>query len=199
MDGKGNEFSPTSSHWYSSSVINPGNSADLNAKGTMKNEGWSTVTGNKLELCYGGPFTDCAVFTHNRNMTLANLFATQFLVSVTENHTFSGLIGLLGVGSSFHQYSTTLMKERCGLNFGDGCDANVSPNTGGRHTISRIGCIGDQSLNRCQLDDFALGVGVNSCTDGYGCKKTEANTKNLFYSDFNIHGNFQKVVFIYVQ
>ena len=165
----------------------------------MKNEGWLAIKGRKLKLCYSGLHTACAVFTHNLQVSLDELFRSKFGVSVEENYSFQTLRSALHVSTS-NNYQNNLNKQWCGLNVGDGCNYATNPNVGDRHTICRIGCIGDKSSTVCRLDDFALGVGVSSCSDQHGCGNTGANTPSLHYRDSsNANGFFAQTAYIYVQ
>ncbi|XP_062506156.1 uncharacterized protein LOC134182738 [Corticium candelabrum] len=161
----------------------------------MKNKGWLSINGKKVKVCYNGPYTNCAVFTHNLGIPLSQLFASNFGVTVTENYNFQTLAAAFGVSLTF-----PANLQWCGLNVGDKCVQGTSTNVAERQTISRIGCTGDYSKTGvCRMDDYALGIGVSSCHDGYGCSKTGTSTKNLHYLSGNKYGVFQQTAFIYVQ
>jgi hypothetical protein len=164
----------------------------------MKNEGWLAIKGQKIKLCYNGPQSDCAIFTHNLQVSLDELFRSKFGIQVDEGYSFQTLRAALQVTTN-SDFKTRIQKQLCGLNIGDGCDLSINPNQGTRHTICRIGCIGDYTAGECRLDDFALGVGVSSCYDGRGCESTGANTPSLHFRDATNYGNFDQMAFIYVQ
>lgn len=131
-------------------------------------------------------------------MSLDELFRSKFGVRVEENYSFTTLRRILHVNTPYN-YQKNLGKEWCGLNLGDGCNRATNPNFGDRHTICRIGCVGDYTPSQCRLDDFALGVGVSSCYDRYGCEDTGTNTPSLHYRDGTANGFFSQTAYIYVQ
>ena len=193
--GNSSEWAPASQYWYNNILVAPDTAADVSAVSSMKNKGWLSIHGKKVKVCYNGPHTNCAVFTHNLGIPLSRLFASNFGVTVTENYNFRTLAAAFGVSFTFAANA-----QWCGLNVGDGCAHGTNPNVAERHTISRIGCIGDYSKKGvCRLDDYALGIGVSSCYDNYSCDKTGTSTKNLHYRSGSKHGVFQQSAFIYVQ
>ena len=195
--GNNSEWAPASQYWYNNTLIAPDTAADVSAVSSMKNKGWLSINGKKVKVCYNGSLTNCAVFSYNLGIPLSQLFVNNFGVAVQEDYRFKTLAAAFGVISSFtfpanHQW--------CGLNLGDGCAHGTNPNVAGRHTICRIGCIGDYSgQSECRLDDYALGIGVSSCYDGYGCVATGTTTENLHYRDGDNFGFFSQTAFIYVQ
>ena len=67
----------------------------------------------------------------------------------------------------------------------------------------RMGCIGDgnsDGLAGCSggPDDYALGIGVSSCYDGYNCNNV-GNSDNLHYRDAGNSGTYNQTAFIYVK
>ena len=195
--GQTTEWAPASQYWFNNTLIAPDTAADISAVSSMKNKGWLTVKGKKVKVCYDGPHSNCAVFTHNLGIPLSQLFASKFGVTVTEYYNFRTLAAAFGVSSSF-TFAAKL--QWCGLNIGDKCGSNTSTNVAERQTIARIGCVGDySSTGVCKVDDYALGIGVSSCNDNHGCRKTGASTNNLHYRDGGKYGVFQQTAFIYVQ
>ena len=90
------DFSPTSPLWANEDVVSPWDAADITKTTSMKNPGWFSVPNRVIRICYSGPRSDCATFTHNRGLTLTQLFATQFAVEVQEEYTFETLMKKLG-------------------------------------------------------------------------------------------------------
>ena len=90
------DFSPTSPLWANEDVVSPWDAADITKTTSMKNPGWFSVPNRVIRMCYSGPRSDCATFTHNRGLTLTQLFATQFAVEVQEEYTFETLMKKLG-------------------------------------------------------------------------------------------------------
>ncbi|XP_062505932.1 angiopoietin-2-like isoform X2 [Corticium candelabrum] len=195
--GNSSEWAPASQYWYNNTLIAPDTAADVSAVSSMKSKGWLSINGQKVKVCYNGTHTNCAVFTHNLGISLSQLFANNFGVTVAENYDFRTLEAAFGVIPSF-TYSAN--HQWCGLNLGDGCAHGTNPNVAERHTICRIGCIGDNSgQSMCRLDDYALGIGVSSCYDGYDCYATGTTTENLHYRDWLNFGFFPQTAFIYMQ
>lgn len=90
------DFAPNSARWYDDLVINANSAADLKDPSSMKNAGWFTLPTNAIRVCFSGPSSHCATFTHNRGLTLSTLFATQFAVQTTEAYTFENLMLTFG-------------------------------------------------------------------------------------------------------
>lgn len=146
-------------------------------------------------LCLTGHDTGCAPFTHKRSMSLAHLFKTQFGVVPDEQYSFATLLKAFGKSCDL----SVLRQGWCGLNLGDTCDpTNNDPNKKPVSTthIARIGCIGDIQAT-CFPDDYALGVGVSSCKDGYGCENV-GDSKNMHYRCDYVHGTLMHTAFLYV-
>ena len=90
------DFSPTSPLWANEDVVSPWDAADLTQITSMKNPGWFSVHNQVVRVCYSGPHSDCATFTHSRGLTLTQLFGSQFAVEVQEEYTFESLMKKLG-------------------------------------------------------------------------------------------------------
>ena len=90
------DFSPTSPLWANEDVVSPWDAADLTRTTSMKNPGWFSVSNQAVRLCYSGPRSNCATFTHNRGLTLTQFFGSQFAVEVQEQYTFESLMKNLG-------------------------------------------------------------------------------------------------------
>lgn len=196
INGGKDEFSPVSDNWANTKTFNAESSPDTTQKTSMKNEGWSTVTCNKILVCLSGPTTSCAPFTHNKNMSLTHLFKTQFGVVPSEQYTFATLLKAFGKSCDL----SVLRQGWCGLNLANTCNPQKdNPNITPVKTthIARIGCIGDQQAT-CFPDDFAFGVGVSSCKDGYGCSAV-GKSKNLHYRCNYVHGTLMETAYLYVQ
>ena len=96
VDGHTNDFAGISPTWTNSDLINEEEGMDLKKTSSMKNYGWGHIISNQLMACFSGPRQHCATFTHNKQMTLANLFKTQFAVETSEHYTFKSLMGRFG-------------------------------------------------------------------------------------------------------
>lgn len=195
-NGGKDEFSPVSENWANDKTFNDVTSPDITQKTSMKNEGWSLIPGSKIMVCLTGPTTSCAPFTHNKNMPLTNLFKTQFGVVPAEQYTFATLLKAFGKSCDL----SVLRQGWCGLNLANTCNPQRdNPNAVPVKTthIARIGCIGDQQAT-CFPDDFAFGVGVSSCKDGYGCTAV-GKSKNLHYRCNYVHGTLMDTAYFYVQ
>ncbi|XP_078362402.1 uncharacterized protein LOC144646623 isoform X2 [Oculina patagonica] len=196
INGGKDEFSPVSENWANEKTFNDETSPDTTQKTSMKNDGWSKVSSNKILVCLSGPTTSCAPFTHNKNMSLTELFKTQFGVVPAEQYTFATLLKAFGKSCDL----SVLRQGWCGLNLANTCNPQKdNPNTTPVKTthIARIGCIGDQQAT-CFPDDFAFGVGVSSCKDGYGCSAV-GKSKNLHYRCNYVHGTLMETAYLYVQ
>ena len=96
VEGMSGDFSPTSPLWANEDVVSPWDAADLTRTTSMKNPGWFSVSNQAVRLCYSGPRSNCATFTHNRGLTLTQFFGSQFAVEVQEQYTFESLMKKLG-------------------------------------------------------------------------------------------------------
>lgn len=96
VDGMSGDFSPTSPLWANEDVVSPWDAADLTRTTSMKNPGWFSVSNQVIRVCYSGPRSDCATFTHNRGLTLTQFFGTQFAVEAQEQYTFETLMKKFG-------------------------------------------------------------------------------------------------------
>lgn len=193
--GGATDFSPVSNNWAADSLLNAETSADTTQKKSMKNEGWGSLRSDALLLCLTGPNTGCAPFTHRRNMTLTQLFKTQFGIVPEEQYSFATLLKAFDKSCDL----SVLRQGWCGLNLGNTCNPskdnpNIKPVT--TTHIARIGCIGDKQAT-CFPDDYALGVGVSSCKDGFGCSAV-GESKNMHYRCDYVHGTFMHTSFLYV-
>ena len=196
INGGNDEFSPVSENWANGKTFNDVTSPDTTQKTSMKNDGWSSIAGNKILVCLTGPTTSCAPFTHNKNMSLRELFKTQFGIVPAEQYTFATLLKAFGKSCDL----SILRQGWCGLNLANTCNPQKdNPNATPVKTthIARIGCIGDQQAT-CFPDDFAFGVGVSSCKDGYGCSAV-GKSKNLHYRCNYVHGTLMETAYLYVQ
>ena len=96
VEGMSGDFSPTSPLWANEDVVSPWDAADLTRTTSMKNPGWFSVSNQAVRVCYSGPRSNCATFTHNRGLTLTQFFGSQFAVEVQEQYTFESLMEKLG-------------------------------------------------------------------------------------------------------
>lgn len=96
VEGMSGDFSPTSPLWANEDVVSPWDAADLTRTTSMKNPGWFSVSNQAVRVCYSGPRSNCATFTHNRGLTLTQFFGSQFAVEVQEQYTFESLMKKLG-------------------------------------------------------------------------------------------------------
>lgn len=194
IQGTGIEFSPVSNTWADTSTINEYTAADKTARTTMKNRGWSELKQNVLRVCYDGPETNCADFSHNKGITLTELFNNQFGVEVDEKYTFNSLLRAFGKKCE----TGRMLRQWCGLNVASICHPqDINPNLNPTNHIARIGCVGD-ILFTCGPDDYALGIGVSSCYDQYGCAKVGPLTANLHWACVPQYGAFNQTSFLYV-
>ncbi|XP_015757733.1 PREDICTED: uncharacterized protein LOC107337126, partial [Acropora digitifera] len=192
INGGSDEFSPVSENWANDKTFNDNTSPDTTQKTSMKNQGWSSLPCNKILVCLTGPTTSCASFTHNKNMSLTDLFKRQFGIVPTEQYTFATLLKAFGKSCDL----SVLRQGWCGLNLANTCNPQKdNPNVIPVKTthIARIGCIGDQQAT-CFPDDFAFGIGVSSCKDGYGCTAV-GKSKNLHYRCNYVHGTLMETAF----
>lgn len=194
IQGTGIDFSPVSNTWADTSTINELTAPDKYANTTMKNRGWSQLRNKVLRVCYDGPNSHCADFSHNKNITLTELFNNQFGVVVDENYKLDTLLKAFGKICD----TSRIVRQWCGLNVASVCHPqDINPNLNPTNHIARIGCVGD-ILSTCGPNDYALGVGVTSCFDGYGCSKVGPNTPNLHWACVLPHGAYNQTSFVYV-
>ncbi|XP_047125661.1 uncharacterized protein LOC100214365 isoform X1 [Hydra vulgaris] len=195
VKGQATDWSPVSELWANNETLNEGTASDIKRTTSMKNIGFNLITSNVLLLCFTGPNTGCAIFTHGKNMPLSELFATKFGVVPEEQYTMANFMKAVGKSCDL----SILRQSWCGLNLANVCDAKRSnPNDKPPTTthIVRIGCIGDRSAT-CFPDDYAVGIGVTSCKDGYGCSNV-GPSKNMHYRCDYVYGAFSQTAFIYV-
>lgn len=167
---------------------------DLDAKNTSKSHSWFLLRSNALKLCIDGQTSHCADFTHNLGMTLSNIFENQYGITTEENWDFKKLMAAFGKTCD----AGNLKNEWCGLNMANICSPqDTNPNLNPTNHILRIGCIGSED-DQCAPGDYALGVGVSSCYDGYGCERPGPATQNLHWACKPFFGIFDKVAFLYI-
>lgn len=106
VDGHTNDFAGISPTWTNTDLINEDEGTDLTKTSSMKNYGWGNIISNQLMACFSGPHHHCATFSHNKEMTLANLFKTQFAVETSEQYTFKSLMGKFGKHLDISQLNT---------------------------------------------------------------------------------------------
>ena len=200
VDGHTNDFAGISPTWTNSDLINEEEGTDLTKTSSMKNYGWGNIISNQLMSCFSGPHEHCATFTHNKEMTLANLFKTQFAVETSEHYTFKSLMGKFGKALDISELKT----EWCGLNLGDLCSLAHPPSKYHGTHVCRIGCIGDSSDSSCDPQDYALGIGVAVCHRSHRekrCSLKDTSTKNLYYRTLahKRHESYSQTAFIYIK
>ncbi|KAF1744320.1 hypothetical protein MXB_3249 [Myxobolus squamalis] len=155
----------------------------------------NNLISSKLLVCYQGYDQACAPFTHNKNTTLLDLFNNEFGVVPDEQYTFSSLMKAFDKSCDV----SALRQSWCGINLANICDPHAqSPNDSPPRTthIVRIGCIGDKTAT-CFPDDYAIGIGVTSCKDGFGCSNV-GQSKNLHYRCDYVYGYFSQTAYLYV-
>ena len=108
VDGHTNDFAGISPTWTNTDLINEDEGTDLTKTSSMKNYGWGNIISNQLMACFSGPHHHCATFTHNKEMTLSNLFKTQFAVETSEQYTFKSLMGKFGKNLDISQLKTVI-------------------------------------------------------------------------------------------
>jgi len=195
IKGQATDWSPISENWASNQTLNDKTAYDVTKTTSMKNMGYVLLNSNVLLLCFTGRNTGCAPFTHGRNMPLAKLFSTQFGVVPDEQYTFATFMKAVGKSCDL----SILRQSWCGLNLANVCDAKKGdPNEIPPRTthIVRIGCIGDRTAT-CFPDDYAIGIGVTSCKDGFGCSNAGAS-KNMHYRCDYVYGAFSQTAYLYV-
>lgn len=160
----------------------------------MKNHGWFLLKANAIKVCFKGAGKDCALFSHNLGMRLNELFAQEYGVVVEQKWTFGKLLNSFGKSCD----TSKVKKEWCGLNLANICHPeDMNPNLNPTNHIVRIGCIGALSWS-CTPGDFAIGIGVTSCYDGYGCERVGPRTPSMHWSCPPNYGAFDQTGFIYV-
>ncbi|XP_065062026.1 uncharacterized protein LOC135688898 isoform X1 [Rhopilema esculentum] len=195
IKGQETDWSPISENWASNQTLNDKTAYDVTKTTSMKNMGYVLLNSNVLLVCFTGRNTGCAPFTHSRNMPLAKLFSTQFGVVPDEQYTFATFMKAVGKSCDL----SILRQSWCGLNLANVCDAKKGdPNEKPPKTthIARIGCIGDRTAT-CFPDDYAIGIGVTSCKDGFGCSNV-GPSKNMHYRCDYVYGAFSQTAYLYV-
>jgi len=194
VNGTGNDFTAVSNAWADDSVFNQESAWELGAKTSMKNHGWFLMKNNVIKVCFDGPYKDCALFSHNLGMRLHELFSQEYGVIVEQHWKFDEL--LKSVGKSCD--TSRIQKEWCGINLANICHPeDMNPNLNPTNHIVRIGCIGALSKT-CTPGDYALGLGVTSCYDGYGCDRIGPRTASMHWSCPPNYGAFDQTGFIYI-
>ena len=110
VDGHTNDFAGISPTWTNADLINEDEATDLTKTSSMKNYGWGNIISSQLMTCFRGPHHHCATFTHNKEMTLANLFKAQFVVETSEQYTFKSLIRKFGKNLDISQLKTVITR-----------------------------------------------------------------------------------------
>ena len=95
-EGSSAAFAPTSPLWANEATLHQETAADLTKLTSMKNAGWSSLTNQVIKVCFSGPRSHCATFSHGRGMPLSQLFASQFAVETTESYMFNVLMKKFG-------------------------------------------------------------------------------------------------------
>ena len=203
VNGTENHFSAVSNTWADKSLIRSETAFDKDLRSTMKSHGWYAITGNAIKVCYDGLDTHCAEFTHNLGQDLTSLFANEFGVVPDEKWKFKDLLRAFGqscdkVEPKDKNKKPEMTKEWCGLNVANVCHPeDINPNLNPTNHIVRIGCIGAFSKS-CTPADFALGIGITSCFDGYGCGRVGPKTPSLHWACSPTYGTFAHTSFIFV-
>lgn len=194
--GQSSDWSPVSDNWKSEEVFNEDTSWDSMATDSMKSKAYSLVVNNAILVCFSGRLQGCAPFTHRMNITLSEIFNKHFGIVVDEQYSFASLMKVIGKSCDI----SALRQSWCGLNVANICDPKVAdPNQKPPTTthVVRIGCIGDKTAT-CFPDDYAMGIGVTSCKDGFGCSGV-GPSKNMHYRCDYVFGAFSQTAFIYVK
>ena len=175
-------------------MINIETADDIAQTTSMKNHGWFLLKANAIKVCFKGYNKDCAIFSHNLGMKLNELFAQEYGILVEQKWTFDKLLKQFGKTCD----TSKIKKEWCGLNLANICHPeDMNPNLNPTNHIVRIGCIGSLAWS-CTPGDFAVGIGVTSCWDGYGCERVGPKTASMHWSCPPNYGAFDQTAFIYV-
>jgi hypothetical protein len=189
VDGGSTYFNIVSSNW--SNVTTTGNATTINDSANMKSNVWNYFPHSVLSMSYqnGNPSsTNWFTFTHNLNITMNAVFSwdnvnngfisfTEYAANVTSAATplnYSTKVGYGNIGGA--PYGAV------------GLNVFMTPGTGGaRRNASfaadnvagsgtRIGYLGDNTAGgpvwpgqNGGPDDFALGIGIQSCYDARSC------------------------------
>lgn len=190
------DWSPISDNWINNSSFNEDSAYNIDASSSMKTTGYSQLISNVILVCFSGYNTGCAPFTHNKNVPANELFLKYFGIIPEEQYTFATLMKSFGKSCDL----SAMRQSWCGLNLANVCDIHGgNPNEKPPRTthIVRIGCIGDKTAT-CFPDDYAIGIGVTSCKDGFGCNNI-GNSKNLHYRCDYVFGAFSQTAYVYIK
>jgi hypothetical protein len=190
VDGGSTYFNIVSSNW--SNVTTTGNATTINDSANMKSNVWNFFPHRVLAMSYqnGTPSsTNWFTFTHNLNITMNAVFSwdnvtngfisfNEYAINVSAGGNPSDYLTKIGYGSSLGGASHGAV----------GLNAFMTPGSGGaRRNASfaadnvagsgtRIGYLGDFSSGgpvwpgqNGGPDDFALGIGIQSCYDARSC------------------------------
>ncbi|XP_065669760.1 uncharacterized protein LOC100214365 isoform X2 [Hydra vulgaris] len=194
VNGTSNDFNGVSNAWADNSVFNHETSSDIYLRSAMKNHGWFLMRANVIKVCFDGAQKDCAEFSHNMGMRLNELFSQEFGVVVEQKWKFDDLLRALGKSCD----TSKIKRQWCGLNLANICHPeDMNPNLNPTNHIVRIGCIGAASFT-CTPADYAIGLGVSSCYDGYGCDRVGPKTPSMHWSCPPFYGTFDQTGFIYI-
>jgi len=195
VKGQATDWSPVSELWSNTELLNENTASDIKRTTSMKNVGWNLLKSDVLLLCYTGHNAGCAPFTHGKHTTLQDLFKNNYGIVPEEQYTMAPFMKAIGKSCDL----SILRQSWCGLNLANVCNAKKSsPNDKPPTTthIVRIGCIGDRTAT-CFPDDYAVGIGVTSCKDGFGCSNV-GPSKNMHYRCDYVYGAFSQTAFLYV-
>ena len=198
--GTDTTFSPVGAAWTDAKTIAADTATDLGNVATMKSQAWVDLPGTVVRVCFSGPATGCANFSHAKGVALSALFLAPSHIDTSEKWTFASLRTALerpqAFGAAF-QY--------CGINYATspaGSTKEVDINSlkdGSPGTAMRIGCIGDGSATAAGgPDDYALGIGVSSCLDGHSCPAVGVSP-SLHWRDAGSNGTYALTAFIWVR
>lgn len=194
VNGTSNDFTAVSNAWSDTSVFNHESAGDTCKRSSMKNHGWFLLTTNAIRLCFDGPDKDCAIFSHNLGMRLDEMFAKEYGILTEQKWKFDNLMKAFGKACD----TSKIKKEWCGINLANICHPeDMNPNLNPTNHIVRIGCIGAE-IRTCSPADYAIGVGVTSCQDGYGCDRVGPKTPSMHWSCPPNYGAFDQTAFMYV-
>ena len=189
VNGGSTYFNVLSSNW--SNVTTTGAPLTINDSVDMKNNVWNYFPHRVLAMSYqnGNPSaTNWFTFTHNLNITMNSVFSWD---NVTNGFiTFNEYSANNVAGTTPLDYTTKTGYGNLGLapHGAVGLNAFMTPGSGGARRNAnqfsngsagsgvRIGFLGDFSAGgpvwpgqNGGPDDFALGIGIQSCYDAGGC------------------------------
>lgn len=207
VEGGSTYFNIISSNW--SSVTTTGTATTINDSANMKSNVWNYFAHNVVSMSYqnGNPSsTNWFNFTHNQNITLNAIFSwdnvnngyipfNEYNTHVVSGATPSAYTTALGYGNiGGSPYGAV------GLNVfmttgSSGERRNANQMTDGNNgSGARMGFLGDNSVGgpvwpgqNGGPDDFALGIGIQSCYDARGCNVIDA-TSPATHSRWDVQG-----------